>query len=283
MKLASIIIALFISALPVLSGCSKATGKREQATRPLASVNGVPITIDDVLIQLGGHEDLLTSPVKDEVIDDIIKDELLYQKGVKLGLDKDEKFQSKIRLMEKRIAAYKRTEIARRVRDTQVAAKVNVAEEDLRDYYDKHAEEIGTDLHLGVLQFGDEVQAREAVTRIRQGVSFEKIGAEKFAHSPKGKIPGWDKGFLHWNEIPPDLNSVYQLKKGEVSDVLKSQMGIYAIKLIDRKKNQNAKYENFRAGITNRVNDIKIKETFDRYVEQLKSESSIKKDSQKKS
>jgi hypothetical protein len=221
----------------------------------------------------------MNSPLKDRVLDDIINDELLYQKGVKLGLDKDAKFQGMVRMMELKIAEYKRAEIARRVRDTQIAAKTIVTDQDIKDYYDKHVEEIGTDLHLGLLHFATEAEAKNALTRIRTGIPFEKIADEKFAHAPKGKTRPGDMGFMHWSQINPDLlGTVYSLKKGEVSDVLdRSPNGAYLIKIIDRRKNINAKFESMRTAVENRLNAIKTKEAYDRYVQQLKSDASIKK------
>lgn len=268
--LGSLIVVFFV----VLSSC-KGNDKKEQGSMTLAAVNGVPIMIDDVNLLLGGHGDF-TSGAKDRVIEDLISQELLYQKGVKLGLDKDQKFQNAVRQLERRVVAYKRIEMARRVRDTQIASKVNVTDQDVRDYYEKHAELITTDLHLFVIQFPEEKQAKEALNTIRSGVPFEKVAAQKLPHAKKGERP-WDKGFLRWNEIPAELVGVYSLKKGDVSDVFNAgKMGFYILKVMDRRKNPAAGLENMAASIMNRLNSIKIAEAYDRYVQQLKKDASIK-------
>ena len=179
----------------------------------------LPIVADDVYVRLGGHGDSAEG-MKDRVVDDIINQELLYQKAVKLGLDKDEKYQSSVRLFERRVIAYKRSEMSRRVRNTQIASKVNVTDQDIRDYYDKHAEEITTDLRLFVLQFSRKRTRKNRWTEFRQGRLLKKSLPENFPHATRGKNP-WDRGFLSWNEIPNDLlDAVYRLKKGDVSDVV---------------------------------------------------------------
>ena len=168
---------------------------------------------------------------------------------------------------------------ARRVRDTQLAAKVSVTERDVKDYYDKSAENIGTDLHLGLLLFDTADEARDSLARIRAGsTTFEKIAAGKFAHVPKGSKQTWDMGFMHWNRISPDLlETVYSLKTGGISDVLdRSPNGSFLIKVIDRKKNPNASFASMGTAVQNRLHAIKMKEAYDRYVQQLKRDASIK-------
>lgn len=279
MNVGRLFIVFLLSCLFTLPGC-KATVKKEQGSpKSLATVNGIPITGDDVVLRMGGHEHLMNSPLKDRVLDDIITDELLYQKGVQLGLDKDAKYQGMVRMMELKIADFKRAEIARRVRDTQVAAKVNVTERDVKDYYDKNTEEIVTDLHLGLLRFETVAEANDALAKIRAGTSFEKVAAEKFAHVPKGSKQAWDMGYMHWNQISPDmLGIVYSLKKGEISDVQdRSPNGSFFIKVIDRKKNPGVSFASMSTAIENRLHAIKNREAYDRYVQQLKKESTIKK------
>ncbi len=275
MKISTLALAVILSLSFTIQGCKSTATNESKTGNVLATVNGAPITGDDVFLRLGGHEQFIDSPVRDEVLDEVINDELLYQKGVKLGLDKDEKFQSAVRMMERRITAYKRAEIARRVRDTQIAAKVNMTDQDVKEYYGKHAEQIATELHLGVLQFADKAAADEALARIRAGASFEKVGAEQ----PKGPGQNWDKGFLHWNQIPIEIaDTVYGLKKGEVSGVLTaSPAGIFIIKVIDRKKNPKTEFANVKAVLENRLIKIKIQEAYDQYLQKLKKESTIKK------
>jgi hypothetical protein len=69
---------------------------------------------------------------------------------------------------------------------------------------------------------------------------------------------------------------VSALKKGETSDVLSSKRsGIYIMKVVDRRKNPDATLGSMGASIMNRLQDIRIMEAYDRYIEQLKSEARI--------
>lgn len=260
----------------VSSGC-KGGNKKEQGPVTLASVNGTLITGDDLFLRLGGHA--ADDPkLRDRVLESLINEELLYQKAVKLGLDRDWKYQNSVRQLESRVTAYKRSEMTRRMRDTQIASKVSVTDQDVKNYYDEHAGQITTELHLGILQFDDAQTANETLNAIRAGKPFEKAAAEKYPHVRKGERP-WDKGFMRWNQMPEDLlDEVYRLKTGEVSDVLTAgKNGFYVVNVVDRRKNSIANFENMAASILNRLNAIRIAEAYNRYVQQLKQESNIKK------
>ncbi len=279
MNPARLFIAAFLSFSFILFGC-KGTAIKEQSKPPvLATVNGVAITADEVALKLGDHEDLLNSPVGDQSLDAIIAEELMYQKAVQLGFDRDPKFQRDIRKLEMQITAYKRAEMGRRVRDTQIASHVTVTDQEVRDYYAKHADEIETDLHLGVLQFPDAARAKDALARIRSGTPFEMIAAEQFSHAPKNMSRAWDKGFLHWEQMPAAFTGdVYRLKKGEVSDVLSNGPAeAYLVKVSDRRKNPAANFDKAKPVIENRLWAVKGKEAYESYIARLKQEASIKK------
>jgi len=271
-------VILLFGILVILFGCkSQHTDRSAGAPKIVAMVNRTPITGDDIVFRMGGHEHLLGTPLKDKILDDIILDELLYQQGIKLGLDKDDKFQGALRMMELRIEEYKRVEIANRVRDTQIYAKVSVSDKDIKDYYEKNKENIETDLHIGLLYFPSEDEAKNALMQIQRGTTFEKVASSKMSHGQTGMRPKWDLGFLHWNQISPALlDTVYSLKKGETSDVKSSGTdAFYLIKVIDRKKNTAASFAIMQTAIENRLHVIKAKEAFDQYVNQLKKEAKI--------
>jgi hypothetical protein len=273
-------VTLYVLALVLLifPACKQQDGFSGKEESLLASVNGVAITEDDLFLKLqGGHAVSMTPEARLRALEELITEELLYQKGLKIGLDKDAKYQNAVRVMEQRMKALKRAEMARQIRNTQIAATVAVTNEDVKKYYAEHEAVISTDLHLFGIQFPDETQARAAYERIKGGATFETIAREKFSRLPKGKSAPWDMGFLHWNQIPIEwTDAISALKKGETSDVLSSKRsGIYLMKLVDRRKNPDAAFGRMSASIMNRLQDLRIMEAYDRYIEQLKREARI--------
>lgn len=278
MKSKCVTLYVLVLVLLVFPACKQKDGSPVKEESLLATVNGAAITEDDLFMKLqGGHAVSMTPEARQRALEELITEELLYQKGLKIGLDKDAKYQNAVKIMEQRMKAFKRAEMARSIRNTQIAATVAVTNEDVKKYYAEHEAAISTDLHLLGIQFPDEVQARAAYERIKGGASFETIAREKFAHLPKGKAVPWDMGFLHWNQIPIEwIDAVSALKKGETSNVLSSKRsGVYIMKLVDRKKNPDAALERLSASIMNRLQDMRITEAYDRYIEQLKREARI--------
>ena len=172
----------------------------------------------------GAHGERKAPANQEKALDDVITEELLYQQGLKIGLDKDPEYQAQIARFERQLAHVKRTEMTRRVFNTQVAAKVEITQADAKKYYDKNANQIETELHLGVLSFNNKKGAGEALEKIRGGATFESIARSVMGSQVSGGREPWDLGFLSWDQIPIDfVDAVYRLKPGEVSDVVSSQ------------------------------------------------------------
>ena len=216
---------------------------------------------------------------QEKALDDFIVEELLYEKGLKIGLDKDPGYQAIIDRMEHQLAHAKRVEMTRRVYNTQIAAKVEITNSQAKNFYDQNADRIATELHLGVILFSSKERAEEAQKKIRGGATFESIAREVMGtQGPAGKEPG-DLGFLSWDRIPSDFfEAVYKLKPGEVSGVVSSKRTGYQIfKLFEVRKNAKADFASLSGLIVNRLRDEKMGETFGQYVEKLKKEAKIEK------
>jgi parvulin-like peptidyl-prolyl isomerase len=268
----------------LLCGC---TGKKESAAKPeqeskiLAKVNGTPITEEDLSFRLppGHHGERKASGDQQKALDDVITEELLYQQGLKIGLDKDPGYRAQIAKIERQLEHVKRAEMTRRVYNTQVAAKVEITHADAKNYYEKNTDQITTELHLGVISFNNKEGAEEALQKIRGGATFESIARSVMgSQSSAGREP-WDLGFLSWGQIPFDFaDAVYRLKTGEVSDVVSShRTGYQVFKLFEARKNPKADFASMSGLIMNRLRDEKIIEAYKQYVENLKREAKIEK------
>jgi len=270
------------SVVAILWGCS---GKPPQTDTPemgktLATVNGVDITEADVGLRLQsvhgkvpGSEEIR----KESALEEIIREELLYQEGMKLGLDRDPIYRNKIARLERQLADVKRAEMARRVYNTEIASKIEVTTEDARRYYDAHAEEISTELHLGVITFSNGGDANRELNAIREGTPFEEVARRIMGgESVRGREP-WDLGFVSWGTLPLEVSdSVYRLKTGEVSNVLGSRRGRFQVFMVlGSRKKPDVSFQNASGVILNRLRDQKMREAYDQYVARLRREGTV--------
>ncbi|MDA8428673.1 MAG: peptidyl-prolyl cis-trans isomerase [Geobacteraceae bacterium] len=282
-----------------LAACS---GKSDQQGKVLAKVNGTPLTEQDLMLasQPTGHglEERKTG------LDHLIIEELFYQQGIKLGLDKDPSYQKQLKDLENKghgsaakspgfkryVANAMREEMARRILNTQIAAKVDVRIADAKQYYEKNKTTISTDLHLGLLKYATKAEADAALKRIHNGESFEavaraaeigdKAGTGKEMDKPGAKAvkPSWDLGYLNWNAIPIDfVDTLYRMKPGEVSAVLGSpQGGFQIVKMYGSRPNPGkTDFNTMGTSVMNRLRDLKIIETYNTYVADLKKNAQI--------
>ena len=267
----------------LLCGCAgkqDAAAKPEPASKIIAKVNGTPITEEDLTFRRpGGHGARKTPGNQQRALDDVITEELLYQQGLKIGLDKDPGYRAQIAKLEHQLAMAKRAEMTRRVYNTQVAANVEITHADAKNYYDKNANQITTDLHLGVMSFNNREGAEEALQKVRGGATFESIARSVMGNQISAGREPWDLGFLSWDQIPFDfVDAVYRLKPGGVSDVVNSQRtGFQIFKLFEARKNPKADFASMSGLIMNRLRDEKIIEAYQQYVDKLKKEAKIEK------
>ena len=261
------------------------TAKKESAKssetegKVVAKVNGTAITEEDLSFRLPGPHGEKRASGNQKALDDVITEELLYQQGLKIGLDKDPKYQAQIARFERQLTHVKRAEMRRRVYNTQVAAKVEVTQVDAKNYYDKNVDRITTELHLGVIPFNNREAAGEALGKIRGGATFESVARGVMGSQVSAGREPWDLGFLSWEQIPIDfVEAVYRLKPGEVSDIVSSPRTAFQIfKLFDARKNPKAEFANLSGEIMNRLRDEKVREAYEQYVEKLKKEAKIEK------
>jgi hypothetical protein len=274
-----------------VSGCNRPATDG----KVLATVNGAPITERDLEFSAlpSGHGE--KRPPKD--LDYLLAEELLSQQGIKLGLDRDPSYQKQVaRLQQKghgmsadtpRSRSYQqsqlRTEMARRVFDTQIAAKVEVSRAEAQSYFQAQRERINTELHLGLIRFEQREQAEKALRAIRRGTPFESLARQAQAtpavsSQKAGARPDYDLGFLPWREIPIDFTDrLYRLKPGEVSEILGNQVtGFQLVKLYQsRPSPRPIDFPQASGSVMNPLRDLKLLEAHRQYLAQLKKEAKI--------
>ena len=268
------------AALLLLAACQGKPAQGRDGKTVLARVNGTPITEEDITISLSrGHGRPAEVQAGREFLDDTIVEVLLYQQGLKLGLDKDIGYKDFIAKKQHQTARAQWREMKRRVINTQIAAKIEISHEDVGDYYKKNAERMATRLHLLFIKVKGKEAAEEALKKIRNGESFESVARPLMGDAKVDGREPWDLGFVNWDQIPVDFfDAVYRLKPGEVSDVMGSpQAGFQIVKVMGTKKVPRVTFSAVQGTLMNRLRDLKMLESYNQYVVQLKSNAKIEK------
>ena len=264
----------------LLAACQGKPPSGRDGKAILARVNGTPITEEDITISLSrGHGRPAEIQAGREFLDDVIVEVLLYQQGLKLGLDKEIGYKSFIAKKQNQTPRAQWREMKRRVINTQIAAKVAIGPKDARDYYEKNAARMAMQLHLLFIKVKGKEAADEALKKIRGGESFESVARPLMGDMKVGGREAWDLGFVNWDKIPVDFfDAVYRLKPGEVSGVMGSQQaGFQIVKVMGTKKVPRVTFSAVQGTLMNRLRDLKMLEAYNQYVIQLKNNAKIEK------
>ncbi len=182
----------------------------------------------------------------------------------------------------------RKTRIKRKLIGVTVESKVSVSEEEIGEYYAKHrnqyegkeASRIQQILLVKPKDAGDSVyktlraQAEAILKKLKEGESFDLLVA---AHS-RGPAAGsgGDLGFVEKGMMFPEVDKVvFELKTGEISDVIESPAGFHIIKIIDRRGAGIKPIGEVREEIIGMIGNEKMKKKSEEWLKELRERSLI--------
>jgi len=275
------LIAVFLLASLVSCG-----GKREanRETDPdaqvkiLATVNGVPITEYDerLIVKRFSHE--MVNPEADQnVLETLVRDELIYQQALELGLDKNPESRRKLQEVEAQLRAFQRQEMKNLYRG-YIRNKAEVTDTEAQQYFEKNLKRMQTKYHIWQIFYrGEGGQIADAEKDLKSGTPFEKVASRQIPKLPKGMKTPWDLGYLHWNQIPPPWQDIIErLEPGQVSDVIKGpNKRFWIIRLVDKSVDPNITFATEKGNIVETLRRQKADELYDTMLTQMRTKSKI--------
>lgn len=245
----------------------------------LATVNGVPISERDVDLRAraGVTGEVANHSASPNVLETVIRDELIFQKARELGLDRDEEYRLKVADLEAQVSAFRRQEMSARFR-MYVQRSAAVTDAEARAYFEKNAEAIRTRFHvLQILCRG----GLEEITRDHQDIAtgkpFEEVASRRFPGlQPGGKAP-WDLGELRWYQLPQSWRGIVdRLKPGEVSEVIKGEKDrFWVVRLVDRSLDPAVSFATEKERIVDVLRQGKATALYASMLEAMKGEARV--------
>lgn len=230
----------------------------------VASVNGVPITEADLKAAgRGGHGgEPATAPTPDErkaILETVIRDELIAQRAVELGLAADPAYQEQLHLLQAQVDTFRRQRLADLYHARELA-EVKVTDEEARRYFDDHAARLQTEAHVWQILVRDEARIEEVRRELEAGAAFEEVAARILPQAPGAESRPWDLGYLRWNQTPePWQPELARLEKGQTSGVIRGPKNrFWIIRLIDRRTSPDVTFESTRATIVDTLKGQRI-------------------------
>jgi len=192
----------------------------------------------------------------------------------KMAKDFYEKNKEKFRIPEKRSVEY--IEISKEY----FLKKYKSTDKELKDYYNKHVSDFKVPeqikaRHILIKTNGNKEHDKKALNKaedilkkLKNGGNFIEF-AKKYSEGPSAKNGG-DLGYFTKGQMVPAFEkAAFALKKGEISDIVKTQFGYHIIKVEDVKNAHTKSFEEAKKNIEDKFKNEyvsqKMKEFFDKY------------------
>ncbi len=314
------IIVIAICAMAVVSSALGEDNK-PQPSEKAAIVNGAPIDraeFDGELLMVQktilGYGKPITAKqaasLQAEVLESMVRREILYQEGRKSGIKPDEsavdkelkalkqqfanETEYKNELSRKNITEEKlrsrmdRNSTVQQYIERQFAAKVAVTDSDMVSYYEGHLDLFKQPLQVRVSHIlirtdpaWEESRKKEARRKAEQVMKELKTGkdfaalAREQSDGPT-RANGGDLGYLKAGQLEKQFESaVLALKPGETTGIISAEYGFHIFKLTDKKPETVLAYENVKEKIQQFLREEKARQEADLYAKTLREKASV--------
>ena len=263
----------FISAFLITVGALSA---RAAAADPIvAEIGSEKITLSQFQAELAKLPPNLKQMASDkkiqkEFLDQLATSRLLYQEGVKQGINKDPAVISQIDEATRKIvlAALLQREIESRIKAPTT--------ETVEQYYQTHTAEFEQEKQVKAqhILVKDETEAKTVAAEIKKGGDFAALAREK--STCPSAAQGGDLGFFTRNRMVKEFaDAAFALKKNEISAPIKTKFGYHIIKIVEIKEASAKPLAEVRTNIENKLTQEKKNQIFKDYIDGLKTKNKI--------
>jgi peptidyl-prolyl cis-trans isomerase SurA len=230
---------------PLMADVNRITDQEKRAARATALRHEVlERLIDDELILQQAAE--LKLSISSEQVDSSIE-EIKKQNGLN-----DDQLREALRSQGMTMAAYRadlRRQLLRfRVLNIAVGSRVNISDEEVRAYYDRHMKD-GSNVQVRAAHVfvaipdgadaatvaEKQAQAQKILERAKAGEDFAKLARET-SDDAATRADGGDLGYFGKDMLPKAIEEmVFAMKIGDVRGPVRADRGFHVIKLVDRK------------------------------------------------
>jgi peptidyl-prolyl cis-trans isomerase C len=254
------------------AGCTKAETPVATAEKPVAVVNGAPISRDVwelyVKTRHGGKTPGdLTAEQQQEALDELI--------GMYAGAQEADKQKLGEGEPKARLELVGKSALAELLYKKYTEGKEPTEEELKAEYEARIAEAPKDEFHARHILVDDEAKAKEMIGQLDKGANFEQLAKDnsKDGSSTEGGDLGW---FNPGQMVKPFSDAVQQLEVGKYTAApVKSEFGWHVIKLEEKRPTTPPPYDTVKAQLAPLVNQKKFETYLKDLVKQAKVEKSL--------
>ena len=264
----------FCKLVALLICCLMALGACKQKGDVIAKVGGDTITTEDFSERMMAAPPayqayINTEPGKKQFIDLLVREKLVLESAKQAGIDKREEYKSSLEeFKEEQKRQLKDYESGlmmemyiKEVQENMITA----SEDEINKYYEEHKEDFTSPVAVTAkhILVPTKEEAEIAYERINKGEPFDKVAQEmstdKVSAQRGGQIGPFRKGELvkEFEEV------VFNLKTGEISEIVETPFGLHIITKVSEEKLQPIPEDVAKAEIKNIIEKTKFDKWFD--------------------
>lgn len=237
----------------------------------------IDLLIDDVLIQQQAKRLKIDIEEKEveAIIENIKKQYLINDAELRQKLKEDNISYEDFKM------GLRNNLLKNRLLNRVISPEVNVNEQDLRQYYDKHKEEfINEEYRLQQIfvsgqQPDGSKRISEAYKLLQEGRTFETV-VKDYSDDKKSAETGGDIGFAKKVDLIPQLREVAGLLAiGAYSSIITTPYGFHILKLSEKKKGETMTFEMAKDIINEKIIQEESEKRYKDYIAKLRKSSYI--------
>jgi len=251
----------------------------------LATVNKQEIgttDFDRVAKRMRPRAGAITDEFKQEVMDELVNETLLYQEALRQGIDRD----PKIRKM------MVNTLLKRDVYGTLDPDAIT--EDELRAYFDEHKDDFVVPEKVQIKRIlikvsesrpreDARVLAEDLAQQVADNPTAFKALAQENSQGPYARRGG-DLGFVGQKGQPGIdqalIDAAFEMEKGEVSEAIETDDGFNVLYVPNRRERVERTFEQMRGSVLRKVKSDRYNQLYDDYVGNLEASAKIDIDSE---
>ncbi len=222
--------------------------------------------------------------IEESMIDEAVK-------GIRDRFGSDEEFRKAVAEQGETMATFRRKHeedlLARKMSQLklqEIDKEVTISEQDVRDFYEKHKQELAADPKMEFLKMfvsadssllPDERAMKrrvleEALAEVEAGADFEEV-AERLAQDDKSGTLEIGRG-----DLPAELErAILSMREGDVSDILESEQGFYIVKVVRSEAPKVIYDDELRARIRPTLRRQLVQEKWNDWLKKLREDARV--------
>lgn len=189
-----------------------------------------------------------------------VKSTFLSEKAFEMALENEG---IKIEDLKKR---YEEELMIKKLIDREVKPEVEVTKKEIRDYYEKNKSRFREEEKVKIrhILFENYAQAEEVSKKVKSGIDFEEVAKGAYLGS-------FERG-----QLDRRIEEVaFNLKEGEISQIIKTESGYHIIKLEKKEEARVKELSEVKEVIRNFLSSQKMEKRIEEYLEELKAKQEI--------